>query len=66
MIHSFLKLKERLPPTGAHKRGWCMHTAPWGRLVPHLNAPLCAFLEPLDAKALHEANLEIHPLAQQL
>lgn len=36
------------------------------RLVPHLDAPLCIFLQPPGAKAPHNVNLEIHPLAQQL
>ena len=66
MINSFLKLEERLPPIRAHRPGGSRSAAWRGRLVPHLNTPLCIFLQPLGAKALHKANLEIHPLAQQV
>ena len=66
MINSFLKLEERLPPIRAHRPGGSRSAARRGRLVPHLNTPLCIFLQPLGAKALHKANLEIHPLAQQV
>lgn len=65
MINSFFKKRTKVPSHQEPYR-WSVQVDMSADPIPHLNAPGCIFLQPLDTKALDDVNLEVNPLAQEL